>query len=129
MTKIIAEMRSAVSANRQADYSELNRTLHRRIREISGHSTAAELVAILLNRGAHHRYRLAMVPGRSADSLVEHAAIVDAIVAGDGDRAAEAMHAHLESVQAALRFLGRTVAVIGRDGRDDVSRRTRRPAR
>ena len=103
LTKIVAQMRSAVSANRQTTYSELNRKLHRRIREISGHSTAAELVANLLDRGAHHRYRLARVPGRSADSLVEHAAIVEAIVAGDGDRAASAMHAHLESVQAALR--------------------------
>ena len=83
-------MRTAVSANRQTAYSELNRKLHRRIREISGHSTAAELVANLLDRGAHHRYRLAMVPGRSADSVVEHAAIVDAIVAGDGDRAERA---------------------------------------
>jgi len=103
LTTIVAEMRTAVSADRQTDYSELNRALHRRIREISGHSTAAELVANLLDRGAHHRYRLAMVPGRSADSVVEHAAIVEAIVAGDGDRAATAMHAHLGSVQAALR--------------------------
>ena len=103
LTAIIAEMRSRGVGESTADYSELNRTLHRRIREISGHSTAAELVANLLDRGAHHRYRLARVPGRSADSLVEHAAIVEAIVAGDGDRAASAMHAHLESVQAALR--------------------------
>ncbi len=103
LTKIVAQMRSAVSANRQTTYSELNQKLHRRIREISGHSTAAELVANLLDRGAHHRYRLAMVPGRSGDSLVEHAAIVEAIVAGDGDRAERAMHAHLDSVQAALR--------------------------
>ena len=103
LTKIVAQMRSAVSANRQTTYSELNQKLHRRIREISGHSTAAELVANLLDRGAHHRYRLAMVPGRSGESLVEHAAIVEAIVAGDGDRAERAMHAHLDSVQEALR--------------------------
>lgn len=99
---IVADMHSAVSANRHGEYSELNRLLHRRIREMSGHATASELVAILRNRGAHHQFRLATMPGRSSDSLPQHAAIVDAIVAGDGDAAADAMHVHLRSVQQVL---------------------------
>jgi DNA-binding GntR family transcriptional regulator len=103
LRRIVGKMRTAVAADRQAVYSELNRTLHGRIRDISGHATAAELVANLLDRGAHHQYRLATMPGRSADSLVQHAAIVDAIVAGDGEGAARAMQAHLASVQAVLR--------------------------
>jgi DNA-binding GntR family transcriptional regulator len=99
---IIADMHAAVAANRHGEYSELNRVLHRRIREISGHATASELVAILRNRGAHHQFRLATMPGRSSDSLLQHAAIVDAIVDGDGDAAAEAMRVHLLSVQEVL---------------------------
>jgi DNA-binding GntR family transcriptional regulator len=99
---ILADMRAAVSANRHVDYSELNRLLHRRIREISGHATASELVAILRNRGAHHQFRLATMPGRSSESLPQHAAIVDAIIDGDGDAAAEAMRVHLLSVQEVL---------------------------
>jgi len=102
LSQIVADMRAAVSDNRQADYSELNRLLHRRIREISGHSTASQLVANLRNRGAHHQFRLATMPGRSSDSLVQHAAIVEAIVAGDGDGAAEAMGVHLWSVRDVL---------------------------
>lgn len=102
LADIIADMRTAVASNRSAQYSELNRLLHRRIREISGHATASELVAILRNRGAHHQFRLATMPGRSSDSLPQHAAIVDAIVAGDGDAAAEAMRVHLLSVQEVL---------------------------
>jgi DNA-binding GntR family transcriptional regulator len=103
LTQIVADMREAVASDRHADYSELNRVLHRRIREISGHSTASELVANLRNRGAHHRFTLATLPGRPIDSLAQHTAIVDAIVAGDPDAAAEAMHAHLASVQGVLR--------------------------
>lgn len=99
---VLADMRSAVSADRQADYSELNRVLHRRIREISGHSTASELVANLRNRGAHHQFRLATMPGRASDSLIQHAAIVEAIIEGDGDGADEAMRLHLLSVQDVL---------------------------
>jgi len=96
-------MQAAVSSDRQADYSELNSVLHRRIREISRHSTVSELVANLRNRGAHHQFRLATMPGRSTDSLPQHAAIVEPIIAGDGDAAAEAMGVHLLSVQRALR--------------------------
>lgn len=103
---IVADMRAAVADNRQTEYSELNRVLHRRIREISGHATAAELVGILRNRGAHHQFRLSTMPGRASDSLPQHAAIVDAIIRGDGDAAAEAMRVHLLSVQEVLRSWG-----------------------
>jgi DNA-binding FadR family transcriptional regulator len=60
-------------------------------------------VANLRNRGAHHQFRLATMPGRSTNSLPQHAAIVDAIIEGDGDAAAQAMHDHLASVQDVLR--------------------------
>ena len=100
---VIVGMTAAVQAGDHAAYSEFNRVLHRRIREISGHSTASELVANLRNRGAHQEFRLALVPGRSEISLAQHAAIVAAIVAGDGDAAERAMHDHLASVQVALR--------------------------
>jgi len=95
---IIANMESAVSEDRATDYSELNRTLHRRLREVSGHVIAGELVANLRNRAAHHQYRLAVMPGRPNVSLVQHAAIVEAIVAGDEEAASQAMQEHLQSV-------------------------------
>ncbi len=98
LQEIIEQMRSAVAKDQGKVYSELNRVLHRRLREMSGHDIAAELVANLRNRAAHHQYRLAVMPGRSADSLEQHAAIVDAVVAGDEKAAARAMTAHLESV-------------------------------
>lgn len=103
LRRLIVDMRSAVAADDQRQYSELNRVLHRRIREIGAHSIASELVANLRNRGAHQEFRLALVPGRSDVSLPQHAAIVEAIAAGDGVAAERAMHAHLESVQEALR--------------------------
>ncbi len=95
---IIEQMRTAVGNDEGNDYSKLNALLHRRLREMSGHEIAAELVANLRNRAAHHQYRLAVMPGRSADSLEQHAAIVDAVVAGDEAAAARAMTTHLESV-------------------------------
>jgi DNA-binding GntR family transcriptional regulator len=95
---IVTDMRAAVSGDRSRDYSELNARLHRRLREMSGHAIASQLVANLRNRAAHHQYRLALMPGRPSESLEQHAAIVDAVVAGDESSAATAMHDHLESV-------------------------------
>lgn len=95
---LIADMRAAVAEGRAAVYSDLNAVLHRRIREMSGHSIAADLVGNLRNRAAHHRYRLALMPGRPEESLEQHAAIVDAIVCGDASRASAAMGEHLASV-------------------------------
>ena len=95
---IIADMRAAVGDDRSRDYSELNARFHRRLREMSGHVIASQLVANLRNRAAHHQYRLALMPGRPSESVEQHAAIADAVIAGDESAAATAMQDHLRSV-------------------------------
>ena len=95
---IIDEMRQAVAVDDGAGYSALNKDLHRRIREISGHTVAAEILENLRNRAVQNQYRLAMMPGRQAESLEQHAAIVDAVAAHDEEKAAAAMEDHLKSV-------------------------------
>jgi DNA-binding GntR family transcriptional regulator len=102
LVALIREMRESVEARQLARYGELNTALHRRIREISRHDIAAELVQNLGNRAVHHQFRLALVPGRAAESLPQHVAIVEAIVEGDASRAQEAMRVHLDSVIAVL---------------------------
>lgn len=100
---IIGEMRDAVATGDNSGYSELNKTLHRSIWEMSRHDTGIDLVANLRDRSAAHQYRLAMMPGRSEQSLEQHAAVVDAIVAGDNGKASVAMQEHLDSVIDVLR--------------------------
>jgi DNA-binding GntR family transcriptional regulator len=100
---LIVQMTDAVERDDKLTYSKLNRSLHDTLRRLARHRVADDLVANLRNRAAHHQFRLALVPGRAADSLAQHAAIVDAVVSGDGRAAEEAMHAHLASVVAVLR--------------------------
>jgi DNA-binding GntR family transcriptional regulator len=103
LSHIVLSMREAVAGDEPVTYSELNSLLHRRLREISGHQVASDLIGLLRNRSAHHNYRLALIPGRPSESLPQHEAIVAAVVAGDGQGAGQAMRAHLESVMSILR--------------------------
>jgi len=95
---IIARMREVVGAGDHLAYSNLNAEVHQRIREVGRHAVASELVGTLRNRSYHHQFRLSLVPGRPAESLEQHAAIVEAIDVGDPERAAAAATEHLHSV-------------------------------
>jgi DNA-binding GntR family transcriptional regulator len=121
LVAIVARMRMAVAAADASTYSDLNSKLHSRLREISRHTVADSLVDNLRNRSAHHQYRLASMPGRSAESVEQHASIVAAVVTHDEDAAASAMHDHLVSVIDALRQWGNNpvcVTAIGEDRRN-----------
>lgn len=100
---IVQEMRATVAAGGFALYSDLNARLHRRLREVSRHEVASDLIGNLRNRAAHLRFRLALLPGRPQQSLLEHEAIVEAVVQGDEAAAALAMERHIASVLGVLR--------------------------
>lgn len=100
---LVDQMTEAVERDDRAGYSRLNRTLHAALPRIARHQVAADLIANLRNRAVHHQFQLAVMPGRAAESLGQHRDIVDAVVAGDGPAADQAMHAHLDSVIDTLR--------------------------
>jgi DNA-binding GntR family transcriptional regulator len=54
---------------------------------MSRHEIAAEVVDNLRNRAARHEIWLALMPGRPPESVVQHAAIAQAIAAGDATAA------------------------------------------
>lgn len=95
---IAAEMREAVSSSDLDLYSALNDRLHGAILTISGTQVAPEIVKRLKIQQARFSIRLAMQPNRPAASLPEHLEIVDAVCAGDAERARTAMQSHLSSV-------------------------------
>src|SRR5918995_592742 len=100
---LVEEMTAAVEEGRKQEYSALNRRLHAALPRIARHTVADDLIHNLRDRAVHHQFQLSLVPGRAAESLAQHRAIVAAVVAGDGDAAASAMRGHLESVIDALR--------------------------
>ena len=82
--------------------SEANADLHAALLELSGHGTALRLIRALNSQTVRYQYRTILIPGRSAASVEEHAAIVEAVVAGDADRAEAAMRNHLFNVALAV---------------------------
>ena len=50
-----------------------------------------------------YQYRTILIPGRPAASVAEHAAIVEAVIAGQPDEAERAMRRHLFNVADAVR--------------------------
>lgn len=106
--ELLSRMRRAHSDGDLLGYSELNHSLHLRIRELSRHSTAASIVEQLRNQSVRQNFRIALLPGRTVVSLREHEAIVAAIAERDAATAETAMADHLRSVIDALHELQRS---------------------
>jgi DNA-binding GntR family transcriptional regulator len=82
--------------------SDANADLHAALLELSGHETAVRLIHALNSQTVRYQYRTILIPGRPAASVAEHAAIVEAVVAGRPAEAEEAMRHHLFNVAQAV---------------------------
>jgi DNA-binding GntR family transcriptional regulator len=99
------EMVESVSEGDLVEYSRLNQYLDVRIRELSRHATASDVLGRLHAQSVRHQFKLSSRPQRAKVSVHQHAAIIDAIVARDPDAAEHAVRSHLLSVIDALRQL------------------------
>jgi len=103
LVELGAQMRAAVADGEPVKYSEYNRQLHRRVREISAQPVANAVLDRLNAQLVRHQFRLSLRPGRPQVSLGEHLAIIEAIATRNPEAAEAATRAHLASVIAALR--------------------------
>lgn len=76
-------------------YYQLNEVFHRRIYEASHNGFLAEQATALHRRLRPYRRLQLRVRNRMQSSFSEHAGIVEAIVAGNGDQAAELLRSHV----------------------------------
>ena len=98
----LALRRELLDAGDLLGASDANAELHAALLELSGHTTAQHLIRGLSAQMVRYQYRTILIPGRPAASQAEHAAIVEAVVARDPERAEEAMRRHLFNVADAL---------------------------
>lgn len=83
--------------------SDANADLHAALLELSGHGTAQRLIHALHAQTVRYQYRTILIPGRSAASVDEHMAIVEAVIGGRPDDADAAMRRHLLNVAQSVR--------------------------
>jgi DNA-binding GntR family transcriptional regulator len=102
LVELREQIRTAVDGGDLVAYASLNQEMDRRLRELSGHATATQLLERLHAQSARHQFRLAYHPGRINRSAPEHIAIIDAVLARDPDAAVEATRRHLQGIVAML---------------------------
>ena len=98
----LARQRELLEADDLLGASDANAILHATLLELSGHGTAVRLIDALNSQTVRYQYRTILIPGRSAASVAEHAAIVEAVVAGRPEEAESAMRTHLFNVAQAV---------------------------
>jgi DNA-binding GntR family transcriptional regulator len=98
----LAAMAAAVDAGDVLKYSDLIQQLHGMVRDAARHPVAAGLVGRLQAQLVRHQFQLSLRPGRPRVSLAGLAAVVDAVISRDADRAEAAAVAHVRSVIAEL---------------------------
>ncbi|PTT60354.1 GntR family transcriptional regulator [Arthrobacter sp. HMWF013] len=101
--RLRAAMIDSVAEGDLVEYARLNRYLDVRVRELSNHATASDVLARLHAQSVRHQFKLSSRPQRAKVSVWEHVAIIDAVVARDPDAAEQAVRTHLLSVIDALR--------------------------
>jgi DNA-binding GntR family transcriptional regulator len=99
---VLQRQRAALAREDLLGASDVNAQLHAKIVELSGHATAQRLISALNSQMVRFQFRTILIPGRPAQSLQEHQAIVEAVVAGDPAKAERAMRRHLTNVAEAL---------------------------
>jgi len=98
----LARHRALLESGDLLGASDANADLHAALLELSGHSTAQRLIHGLNSQTVRYQYRTILIAGRPAASQAEHAAIVEAVIAREPEKAEDAMRRHLFNVADAL---------------------------
>jgi len=87
--------REAVERDDPEGFYAANKTFHETIYAAGHNQFLDESTRSLRNQIAPHRRYITYQPGRMAESIGEHEAVMQAIFSGEGDRAAQLMRQHV----------------------------------
>ena len=93
----VADMQSLVDAGQVANYLDVDDSFHRHIARVSGIGGLWRFVSLAKVHLDRLRQLSAPVPGHLERVTAQHQSIVDALAAGDPDRAELSMRVHLDS--------------------------------
>jgi len=97
------EMTDACNNGDVLNDSRVSDLVHAKIREIAGQQIAAGIINRLRYQGVRYQFHVSLLPGRLAQGLGEHLAIIDAVIAGDPATAEQLTRDHFAAVIDAVR--------------------------
>ncbi len=103
LLEILDELESVIDVPDQIQFNQLDVHFHRGLNDLGGNRQLAELAERIHRQIQGVRVRCAIyLPGRPRVSHTEHRAIVEAVRAGDADRAEALSRGHILSVRDAV---------------------------
>jgi DNA-binding GntR family transcriptional regulator len=102
---LASPLAGAVRRNDIIVHNQTSQQVHTKIQQIAKHATVSTMLDRLRYQSGRYQFHVALLPGRPAQSLKEHLAIIDAVCSRDPEAAEAAMRDHLFSVIDALRQL------------------------
>jgi DNA-binding GntR family transcriptional regulator len=111
LAAIVQQMAAVQGPDQHLDYSALNGRLHALILQAARDEMLERQLSSLNYALVRFQYRTVLVPGRPAESLAEHRAIVEAIRQHDPAAAERAMRYHVSRVRATLSRIVRVTTV------------------
>jgi len=103
ISSLVLEARIACENTADADeIAGYDKKFHNAVIEASHNTVLVMVSSSLLGALARMRAKTVKVPGRLAQSILDHGEIARAILAKDGKRASQAMYDHIESVERSL---------------------------
>lgn len=96
----------AIAAGNVMEYMQLNGEFHRAVARVSGNRPLINVLKRLKTQMIGFQYVKAFNMARMVTSHQHHKVVLDAILAGDGDKAEEAMRIHLRSAAELVASMG-----------------------
>lgn len=111
LEEILTEMKKAVAENDLYRYSDLNNRFHHILVSASGNRRLAKILETLKTQMVRYRITSLLCPGRVANSIAEHEALVKAVIRSQTENtpkyAEHAVQEHLDGLREAILFAAR----------------------
>lgn len=99
MEELLATMKRHIDNNELLSYSQCNQAFHAVIYSVCPSKAAVEMILSIKNQLAKYNTKTILIPGRTGQSMSEHAAILNAIKQRDAELADMLIRRHVANVR------------------------------
>ncbi len=98
LEEIVADMERLLAQGKPLEYSEANALFHHHVLQAARNPRLRQSIESLQTALIRYRFRALLVPGRSAESVADHARILEALRSRSSEESERAMRQHIAAV-------------------------------